>query len=83
MKKIKKMKKIKDYGFGWSCAIVLGLFALVVGAFFFEGWIVMELWNWAVVGIFETPELTYGKTLGIMVLINLVLGVLRVAVRSS
>lgn len=61
--------------------IVLCL-ALVLGATFFETWLVMVLWNWLVPTLFNGAMLTFWQTFGVMILLNLLFGGISVKVRG-
>jgi hypothetical protein len=47
---------------------------LIALAFIAFGFITMHLWNWLMPVIFHLPEITFGQTIGLMVLSRLILG---------
>ena len=46
--------------------------AILFGAFCFEGWIFLLLWNWLAVGYFSAPILGYWACVGIVFALNFI-----------
>ena len=53
--------------------IILGVIAIIGLAILF-GFVIMWLWNWLMPEIFDLPELTYWKSVGLFILIKLLVG---------
>ena len=75
--------KFENMGCFAATLLIIGIIALAVGIFCLEGWAVMALWNWLAVGLFSAPAISFKMALGIMVLLNLLTGGLRVSTSSS
>lgn len=54
-----------------SFIILLGVILLAFGVSLFNAWIIMILWNYVIPDLFNLPELTFWKTFGLCVLIEL------------
>ena len=52
--------------------IVVLCLAIVFGAFCFEGWIFLLLWNWLAVGYCSAPVLGYWVCVGIVFALNFI-----------
>ena len=44
---------------------------IVIGLVFLKAWVVMLLWNWVAVGLFNAPVLSYWLTFGLLLLCSL------------
>lgn len=64
-----------DKGMGWGILVTILLItfvlALAFGVLCFEGWLVMLLWNAAIVSTFGAPTLSFWSSVGILILCNL------------
>lgn len=72
-----------DMGCGGALLIILGVLAFLGAIFCAEGWLLMTLWNWLAVSLFSAPALSFKMALGLMMLINLLTGGLRVTTSNS
>ena len=86
MKEVMKMKAIKKYANAVHTiytshslfisilmvigATLLGL-GIVFGCLFLRAWIIMLLWNWIAVGLFNAPILNVWLALGLSLLCNM------------
>lgn len=60
----------------FSC---LGAFAFLLAVWSLEIWVVMALWNWLIVSLFGAPEITFWMTAGLLFLINLLTGHIKIS----
>ena len=64
-----------DYSVGVATiitiGIVVGILALWFGSVCLHAWLIMLLWNWAVVGLFGTPVISFWMAFGIHCLCSL------------
>jgi hypothetical protein len=71
-----------DLGCGCAILAFLGIIVLALGVFCFEGWLLMALWNWLLVG-FGLAEISFIKGCGFVILLNLIGGFFRSTVHSK
>ncbi len=69
-------EKLEDLGCFWGVICIIMVFALLFGILCFEGWLLMTLWNWLLVG-FGLAEISFLKGCGFVILLNLVGGFFR------
>ena len=55
----------------------LGIFVLVVLAFFALGFLTMHLWNWLMPYLFHLPAIDFSMAIGLVVLSKILLGGIR------
>jgi uncharacterized membrane protein YraQ (UPF0718 family) len=60
----------------WARSIVYIIFGLIVAVFlgFVLGFVIQQLWNWLMPGIFNLKEITYWQAVGIFILARIILG---------
>ena len=64
----------------FGCLAILAIFFAVWGL---ETWVVMALWNWLAVSLFGAPEITFWMTAGLMLLINLLTGGIKISTKDN
>lgn len=57
--------------------------AFVVGVVSLEAWIVMALWNWVAVALFGAPTISFGLAFGLMLLISMLTGGIKIFCNNS
>ena len=62
-----------------SCLTVFAIIVFILGS---ETWMIMALWNWIVVFMFGAPEITFWTAAGLMLLINLLSGGIRITTKN-
>ena len=60
----------------FSC---LCTFALLLAVWSLEIWAVMALWNWLAVSLFGAPKITFWMTVGLLFLIKLLTGHVKIS----
>ena len=76
IKRARTSKKGNDTMEFFGC---LGIFALFLAVWGLETWVIMALWNWLAVSLFGAPEITFWMTAGLMLLINLLTGGIKIS----
>lgn len=76
------MDWLDDLGCGGAILAILGVLVLALGIFCFEGWLLMSLWNWLLVG-FGLAEISFVKGCGFVLLLNLIGGFFKSTIRSK
>lgn len=64
----------------FGCLGILAIFFIVWGL---ETWIIMALWNWLAVSLFGAPEITFWMTAGLMLLLNLLTGGIKITTKHD
>lgn len=59
---------------GFAIICTLGVLALVFGLWCLRAWLVMVLWNWVAVTLFNAPTLTFWLSFAICWLTHLLFG---------
>ena len=67
------MDRLDALGCGGAILVILGVIMLALSIFCFEGWLLMTLWNWLLVG-FGLAEISFIKSCGFVLLLNLISG---------
>lgn len=57
----------------------LGIITIFLAVWGLETWAIMALWNWLAVSLFGAPEITFWMTAGLMLLINLLTGGIKIS----
>lgn len=63
--------------------VVAGVLAFVAGVVALEAWIVMALWNWVAVALFGAPVISFGLAFGLMLLISMLTGGIKISCNNS
>ena len=63
--------------------IVASVFAFTMGVVALEAWIVMALWNWVAVALFGAPVISFGLAFGLMLLISVLTGGIKISCSAS
>lgn len=63
--------------------IVAGILAFTMGVVALEAWIVMALWNWVAVALFGAPAISFGLAFGLMLLISVLTGGIKISCSAS
>lgn len=61
----------------------LGFFATALIMWGLETWAIMALWNWLAVSLFGAPEITFWMAAGLMFLINLLTGGIKITSKHN
>ena len=75
IKRARTSKKGNDKMEFFGC---LGIIAIFLAVWGLETWAIMALWNWLAVSLFGAPEITFWMTAGLMLLINLLTGGIKI-----
>lgn len=75
IKRARTSKKGNDKMEFFGC---LGIIAIFLAVWGLETWVIMALWNWLAVSLFGAPEITFWMTAGLMLLINLLTGGIKI-----
>lgn len=73
----------EDYGCGvflLGCLLVL---AIAFGVFCFEGWLLMLVWNYAIVAVFNAPPIGFWIAVCFVWILNLVSKVFTIKVKKD
>ena len=70
-------------GCGGVILAILLVFGLLFGVFCFEGWILMLVWNAVAAGMFNLPMLAYWPAVGIIWVLNLISGLLKIKIKTE
>lgn len=70
--KEKLVSAYEDYGCGVFLLCVLLVLALAFGVLCFEGWLLMLVWNYAVVAIFNAPPIGFWIAVCFVWLLNII-----------
>ena len=62
--------------------LVIASIILIALICFLSGWVTMLLWNWLIPAIFGLGTITFWQALGLIVLVKLVFGGIRVNTKS-
>lgn len=62
--------------------LIIASIILVALICFLSGWVTMLLWNWLIPAIFGLGTITFWQALGLIVLVKLVFGGIRVNTKS-
>lgn len=76
IKRARTSKKGNDKMEFFGC---LGIIAIFLAVWGLETWAIMALWNWLAVSLFGAPEITFWMTAGLMLLINLLTGGIKIS----
>ena len=76
IKRARTSKKGNDKMEFFGC---LGIIAIFLAVWGLETWVIMALWNWLAVSLFGAPEITFWMTAGLMLLINLLTGGIKIS----
>ena len=76
------MDWLDDLGCGGAILVILGVLVLALGIFCFEGWLLMTLWNWLLVG-FGLAEISFVMGWGFVLLLNLIGGFFKSTIHSK
>ena len=64
-------------------AFVIGFLGVAFGLFCLQAWVVMNLWNWIMVSLFNLPVLTFWLSFGLMWLFQLLTkGLVKITIGS-
>lgn len=74
---------IDDLGCGGAILVLLGILLLAFAIMCFEGWILMLLWNWLLVGLFGISTIGFWQGVGLILLLNLIDGFFKTTVREN
>lgn len=61
----------------------LGILAIFLATLSLETWIIMALWNWLAVSLFGAPEITFWMAAGIMLVIDLLTGGIKITTKYN
>ena len=62
---------------------VVGALILTLGVVALEACVVMALWNWVVVALFNAPTISFGLAFGLMLLIGVLTGGVKISFSNS
>lgn len=63
--------------------VVAGVLAFAMSIVALEAWIVMALWNWVAVALFGAPTISFGLAFGLMLLISMLTGGIKISCNNS
>ena len=72
-----------DWGCGVAILCVLLALALAFGIFCFEGWLLMLVWNYAIVAVFNAPPIGFWIAVCFVWILNLVGKVFTIKVKKD
>ena len=81
--KAKLMDVYEVGGCGLVLLCLILVLALVFGILCFEGWLIMLLWNWVAVSLFNAPAIGYWLGVGIVVCLNLLSKVFTIRIKTE